>query len=87
MSLHDHSEHHDQPRGNFLTSRMGLVLVGFLVIAGVLLFTEHRAHVLGALIWLPLLICPLMHMFGHGGHGGHGGPTGQDQTRRDRSVS
>ena len=54
-------------------SRAGLVLLGFLVIAGALLFTEHRAHVLGALIWLPLLLCPLMHIFMHGGHGGHGG--------------
>jgi hypothetical protein len=25
------------------------------------------------LIWLPLLACPLMHMFMHHGHGGHGG--------------
>ena len=77
MALHDHSDGHDQSRKNFLTSRMGLVLVGFLAIAGILLFTEHRAHVLGALIWLPLLLCPLMHIFMHGGHGGHGGH-GQD---------
>jgi hypothetical protein len=28
--------------------------------------------VLGLLIWLPLLACPLMHMFMHGGHGHHG---------------
>jgi len=71
-SLHDHYGHRDQ--GSFFTSLAGLVLVGFLVIAGILLFTEHRAHVLGVLIWLPLLLCPLMHLFmhGHGGHGGHG---------------
>jgi len=75
MSLHDHYSHRDQ--GSFLISPAGLVLIGFLVIAGVLLFTEHRAHVLGALIWLPLLLCPPMHMFMHGGHGGHGGH-GQD---------
>ena len=49
-----------------------LVLVGFLVIAGALLFTEHQAHVLGLLIWLPLLACPLMHLFMHGGHAHHG---------------
>ena len=40
MSLHDHYSHRDQ--GSFLTSPAGLVLIGFLVIAGVLLFTEHR---------------------------------------------
>jgi len=52
-----------------------LVLLGFLAIAGALLFTEHRAHVLGLLIWLPLLACPLMHFFmhGHGHHHGAGG--------------
>ena len=45
---------------------------GFLAIAGFLLFTEHRAHVLGILPFLLLLVCPLMHLFMHHGHGGHG---------------
>jgi hypothetical protein len=26
---------------------------------------------LGVLVWLPLLACPLMHLFMHGGHGDH----------------
>ncbi len=73
MSMHDHANHQERPQGSFLTSRAALVLLGFAVIAGALLLTEHRAHVLGALIYLPLLLCPLMHMFMHGGHGGHGG--------------
>jgi hypothetical protein len=71
MSIHDHTEHGQRPRGSVLTSRAGLVLLGFLAIAGFLLFTEHRAHVLGALIYLPLILCPLMHVFMHGGHGSH----------------
>ena len=79
MSMHDHSNEHNQRQGSFLTSRAGLVLLGFIVIAGALLFTEHRAHVFGALIWLPLLLCPLMHLFMHGGHGGHGGHGQQDR--------
>ena len=83
MSLHDHSHDHDRPQGSFLTSHWVLVLLGFLVIAGFLLFTEHRAHVLGALIWLPLLLCPLMHIFMHGGHG-HGGHAGHDRQDRER---
>jgi hypothetical protein len=58
------------------------VLVGFLLIAGFLLFTEHRAHVLGALINVPLLICPLMHLFMHGGHG-HGHHAQHDRERRE----
>jgi hypothetical protein len=79
MSMHDHTRA-ETPRGNFLTSRAGLVLIGFLIIAGALLFTEHRAHVLGVLVWLPLLACPLMHIFMHGGHG-HGGHHSQDRER------
>ena len=82
MSLHDHSAHEDHARGGFLSSRAGLVLIGFLIIGGALMFTEHRAHVLGILIWLPLLACPLMHMFMHGGHGGHG-QTQQQNRERD----
>ena len=42
MSMHDHAEHDSQRQGNFFTSRAGLVLLGFLLIGGVLLFTEHR---------------------------------------------
>ena len=88
LSLHDHPDIQDRPQGSFLTSRAGFVLLGFLVIAGALLFTEHRAHVLGALVWLPLLLCPLMHIFMHGGHGGHG--SHGDRARRgqqDRNRS
>jgi hypothetical protein len=73
MSMHDHSDGESEtPHGSFLTSRAGLVFIGFAIIAGALLFTEHLAHVLGLLIWLPLLACPLMHLFMHHGHGGHG---------------
>ena len=82
MSLHGHSDHDDQPR-SLLFSRAGLVLIGFLVVAGVLLFTEHRAHVLGVIVWLPLLACPLMHLFMHGGHG-HGDHHSQSHERNVR---
>ncbi len=86
MAVHDHSHDDNQQQGGFLTSRWGLVLLGFLVIAGALLFTEHRAHVLGALIWLPLLACPLMHLFMHGGHGGHGDHGSHNQDDRQRRT-
>jgi hypothetical protein len=82
MSTHEHTEDKAQSRGNFLTSRTGLVLLGFLAIVGALLLTEHRAHVLGALLYLPLLLCPLMHFFMHGGHG-HGSH-GQHENERRR---
>ena len=51
----------------------GVVLCGFLLVAGFYLLTEHTAHVLGALPLLLLAACPLMHMFMHHGHHGHGG--------------
>ena len=86
MSSHEHSERQPPSQGSFLSSRAGLVLIGFLIIAGTLLFTEHRAHVLGILIWLPILACPLMHIFMHGGHGGHGGHGSDAQQNRERST-
>lgn len=73
--------HHPNPgQAGFLRSRAGLVMLGFLAIIGVLLFTEHRAHVLGILPYLLLLACPLMHFFMHGGHGGHHHHHGEDAT-------
>lgn len=36
------------------------------------LLSEHQAHLFGALPFLLLLACPLMHLFMHGGHGRHG---------------
>jgi hypothetical protein len=73
MSAQDHFGHQERiGQGLSMQSKAGLVLIGFLIIAGGLMFTEHRAHVLGLFVWLPLLACPLMHLFMHGGHG-HGG--------------
>ncbi len=40
------------------------------VVLGFYLFTEHRAHLFGALPFLLILLCPLMHLFMHHGHGG-----------------
>ena len=64
----------------------------FVIIAALFLISEHRAHVLGALPFLFLLACPLLHLFMHGGHGGHGGHAGSSpdsgdspQTRRDNT--
>ena len=71
MSAHDQTRSDETPSKSFLTSPSGLVLMGFLAIAGVYLWMEHRAHLLGVLVWLPLLVCPLMHLFMHHGHGGH----------------
>ena len=75
------SEQPDEARHRHF--RNSLVLVGFLAIAGYFLWTEHRAHLLAAvpyLPWLLLLACPLMHLFMHGGHGRH------DNAGRTRNV-
>jgi hypothetical protein len=53
------------------------VLCGLTAIAAFFLFTEHRAHLLGALPYLLLLSCPLMHLFMHHGSGGHKHHSGQ----------
>ena len=52
--------------------------IGFLVLGAVavyFLLSEHRAHFFGALPFLLLLACPLMHLFMHGKHGGTGAVT------------
>ena len=68
---------HDNARPWWRT-RSGVVLCGFLLIAAFYLLTEHTAHVFGALPFLLILACPLMHLFMHRGHGGHGsGDTGK----------
>jgi hypothetical protein len=84
VSVHDHRGDHDEPQPNFLTSPTGLTLLGFIIIAGAYLVAEHRAYLWGLLIWLPLLACPLMHLFMHGGHGhgSHGGSNVDDRQGR-----
>ena len=56
---------------------LGLCL--FLAIAAFFLWEEHRAHILGAVPYALLLLCPFIHLFMHRGHGGHAGrPTGHE---------
>lgn len=50
-------------------SRGKIAFAVFLAVALFFLLTEHRAHFFGALPYLLLLACPLMHVFHH--HGGH----------------
>ncbi len=72
---------HDPSQGEppFWRSRYGIGWLALFGVAGWFLWTEHRAHLLGALPYLLLLACPLMHVFMHRGHHGHGrdhGPGG-----------
>jgi hypothetical protein len=71
-------EQHEQP---WWRSPIGIVALGFGLIAAFFLLTEHTAHVFGVLPWLLLLACPLMHLFMHHGHHGgdsHTGGSGRD---------
>jgi hypothetical protein len=76
-----HDEHPGAGAGPYppwWRTRSGIVLCGFLLVAGFYLVAEHTAHVFGALPYLLLAACPLMHLFMHHGHGGHGGGGGSD---------
>lgn len=76
----DHNQHHVPP---FWRSPAGLTLLVALAVGGFFLVTEHTAHLLGALPYLLLLACPLMHVFMHGGHGHqHGQPRSKDDDQR-----
>ena len=83
MTNHDHLVHthgHDPSEGGeerFLRRGRWVFWI-FVIIAASFLVSEHRMHVLGALPFLILLACPLLHLFMHGGHGAHGGHGGHE---------
>lgn len=52
-------------------SRCIVVIVMLAVILIVFIVRGHREHLAGRWIYLLLLLCPLMYLFGHGGHGKH----------------
>lgn len=64
--MHESSD--NCPPRTFWRSRAGLALLLVAGVAGLLLWQEHRAHLLGVLPYLLLLACPLMHVFMHHGH-------------------
>ena len=49
-----------------------ILICAAVLIVGFYLMTEHRAHTFGALPYLLILACPLMHFFMHQNHGDHG---------------
>ena len=68
----------DAPRP-YWRSRLGLGWIAMAAIAGGFLWTEHRAHLLGALPYLVLVACPLLHFFMHGGHHGEHAQGAEDE--------
>ncbi len=78
---HDHKQHQEESG----VPKQKLALIGFLIVAGFFLFTEHRAHLFGFLPFLLLLACPLLHLF-HGGHGNHdSGSRNDEQDKKEQS--
>ncbi|WP_114970708.1 DUF2933 domain-containing protein [Rhodoferax ferrireducens] len=82
----NHIHDPDHPTGQtteapFWRSRYGIGLLVFGAVAAYFLLTEHRAHFFGALPFLLLLACPLMHVFMHHGHGGHGHHHGDSESK------
>ncbi|WP_119157799.1 DUF2933 domain-containing protein [Caldimonas tepidiphila] len=73
--------HRRDPPPPFWRSRHSIAWVVLAAVATWFLWAEHRAHLLGALPYLILLLCPLMHVFMHRGHHGHrhrDGPSHRD---------
>ena len=70
-AIHEHSK------------RYTIGLCVFLAVAALYLWTEHRAHLLGALPYILLLACPAMHLFIHHGHGKHGSPSTHEHHHSD----
>ena len=69
----------DNKRNKSPLSGQRIALLLLVIIGGFFLWTEHKAHLMGALPYLILLLCPLMHFFMHRGHGGHdNGPGSHD---------
>ena len=60
-------------RSSFVGTPLGWALTFVLAAVGVYFSATHAGHALGALPYLLLLMCPLMHLIGHGG-GGHAEP-------------
>lgn len=66
--------------------RVPLLSAAVLLIAVFFLWGNHRAHILGALPWALLLLCPLLHLFMHRGHGGHGSPGSHGAPDEDHAT-
>ena len=75
------SERDSQPEPFRIPVWLGLCL--FLAIAAFFLWEEHRAHILGALPYLLVLLCPFIHLFMHRGHSAHSAkPAGPEYPRQ-----
>ena len=65
--------HSHMPAASTSGGTLLLAIAIAVVTAGFFFWREHQAHLLGALPYLLLLACPLVHFLMHGRHGGHAG--------------
>jgi hypothetical protein len=70
MMTLEHQPKRDHRSGlqDWLLSRTGVATCVALAVLGYLIYAGHSAHLLGALPFLLILSCPLMHFFMHHGH-------------------
>ncbi|ATP08131.1 MULTISPECIES: DUF2933 domain-containing protein [Aeromonas] len=87
--MNSHHEHNQSDEPGFWRSRTGVAFIIIGSVAGYFLVTEHWAHFMGALPYLLLLACPLMHVFMHGGHGDNheNGDHGSDEKKQNIQKS
>ena len=74
MALSHQHENRAPHRGGVMewaTSWIGIASCVALAALAFLIVRDHAAHLLGAVPYLLLLACPLMHVFMHRGHGHH----------------
>jgi Na+/melibiose symporter-like transporter len=72
-----------QPFRPFMRSVAGIVCVILMTIFAAMLMNDPQTHVLGALAFLPLLLCPLIHLFmKHRRHGYASGVFGNEKNVR-----
>ncbi|WP_431484416.1 DUF2933 domain-containing protein [Pseudomonas solani] len=74
----EHTHHSTEAESPFWKRKIGIALIMLAVIGVFYVAREHSGHLSQALPYLILLLCPLMHLFGHN----HGG-----QSRSSSAVS
>lgn len=80
MTDHDRDAHSHPP---FWRTRYAFGWLILIAISAYFLITQHLAHLMGALPYLLLAACPLMHLFMHHGHRPHGDDQAGSQAVKD----
>ncbi len=73
---HSHRDAHDPveraAKRAWWRSPVTWTFIAFGLVGALFLATAHPEHAWGYLPYALLLLCPILHLFGHRGHGGHG---------------